>query len=62
MSDVCTIDYGAGSYKINNPGGRIGSKLVNGEPYERQLLHDVRALALSGTAFDIGANVGNHTL
>jgi FkbM family methyltransferase len=62
VSDVLTINHGDGSYRIHNPGGRIGSKLVNGEPYERQLLCDVRALGLSGTAFDIGANVGNHTL
>lgn len=63
MPDTVTIEAFDRSYKINNPGaGRVGSKLVNGEPYERKLLVDAYQLGLSGTAFDIGAHIGNHAL
>ena len=51
------------SYLINNPGvGRVGSKLVNGEPYEKKLLVDIYQQQLTGSAFDVGAHIGNHTL
>lgn len=50
------------SYRIGNPGGRIGVKLAAGVPYERKLLEDVYRLDLQGAAFDIGAHVGNHSL
>lgn len=61
-ADVLTITAHDSSYLIRDPGGRVGSKLVNGEPYERKLLDDVYRRQLSGVAFDIGAHVGNHTL
>lgn len=60
--EVLTIAVGDISYAIRNPGGRIGSKLVNGEPYERKLLADIAARDLHGVAFDVGAHVGNHSL
>lgn len=61
--DVVTIDGPGRSYRITYPGpGRVGSKLVHGEPYERRLLADIHRLGLSGTAFDVGAHIGNHTL
>lgn len=63
MADIVTIERFGASYRIVNPGaGRVGSKLSNGEPYEKQLLYEIHRRGLSGTAFDIGAHIGNHTL
>lgn len=63
MPDIVTIERGERSYQIINPGeGRIGSKLSLGEPYEKKLLEEIRARNLSGTAFDVGAHCGNHSL
>lgn len=61
-AEVLTISAHDRSYRIIDPGGRVGSKLVNGEPYERKLLDDVYRRDLAGVAFDIGAHVGNHSL
>lgn len=61
--DVVTISAFGGSYRIVNPGpGRVGLKLAQGEPYERKLLVDCYQQRPSGTAFDVGAHIGNHTL
>lgn len=50
-------------YLINNPGaGRVGSKLAHGEPYEKRLLVEIYQQSYRGTAFDIGAHIGNHSL
>ena len=57
-----TITQAGKSYRIIDPGGRVGSKVSHGEPYERKLLTDIRQRRLTGTAFDIGAHVGNHSL
>lgn len=63
MGEIVTIEAFDRSYRIVNPGaGRVGSKLANGEPYERKLLVDCYQLGLRGTAFDVGAHIGNHTL
>lgn len=63
MGDIVEIQAFDRSYRIVNPGpGRVGSKLANGEPYERKLLVDCYQLGLKGTAFDVGAHIGNHTL
>lgn len=63
VGDIVTISVDDRSYRIVNPGaGRVGSKLANGEPYERKLLQDVLRRQLSGVAFDVGAHIGNHTL
>lgn len=63
MPDVVTIEAFDRSYRIINPGeGRVASKLVNGEPYERKLLVDAYQLRPTGTVFDVGAHIGNHTL
>lgn len=60
---VVTIEAFGKSYLIDNPGpGRVGSKLALGEPYEKKLLVDIYQQKLSGSAFDIGAHIGNHTL
>jgi FkbM family methyltransferase len=59
MSDVVNVR----GYRIHCPnGGRVGSKLALGEPYEAGLLDDIRLHHHQGTAFDIGAHIGNHTL
>lgn len=50
------------SYAILDPGGRIGQKLRSGVPYEHAVLEHTYQLGLSGTAVDVGAGVGNHTL
>jgi FkbM family methyltransferase len=61
--DVVEISMFDRSYRIVNPGrGRVGSKLAQGEPYERKLLVDCHQQHLTGTAFDVGAHIGNHTL
>lgn len=62
MSDVCELSAYGRSYRINNPGGRVGSKVSHGEPYERKLLVDVHQLVHAGVAVDVGAHVGNHAL
>lgn len=63
MPDVVKIDAFGRSYRIINPGaGRTGSKLANGEPYEKKLLVDCYQQRLTGTAFDVGAHIGNHSL
>lgn len=66
MAEIVTV---ADTYRMYLPPadesgnrGRVGSKLVHGEPYERKLLQDIRNLGLSGTAFDVGAHIGNHSL
>lgn len=63
MPEVVEIEAFDRSYRINNPGeGRVGSKLSRGEPYERKLLVDCYQQHFTGTAFDVGAHIGNHTL
>lgn len=63
VAEVVTIKAFGRSYRIGNPGpGRVGSKLAHGEPYERKLLVDCHQLGLTGTAFDVGAHIGNHSL
>lgn len=59
---VCTITDTGSTYRMHDPGGRIGSKVSQGEPYERKLLVDIRQRGLTGTAVDVGAHVGNHAL
>jgi FkbM family methyltransferase len=63
VGDVVTIESFGHRYKIVNPGpGRVGSKLANGEPYEKKLLQEIARQGFVGTAFDIGAHIGNHAL
>lgn len=63
MPDVVTITHAGRGYRIGCPdGGRVGSKLRNGEPYEVGLLRDIYAHHHQGSAFDVGAHIGNHTL
>ena len=61
--EIVTLDYHGKPYRIYNPGeGRIGSKLSMGTAYELMLLEDVYDLGLTGSVFDVGAHIGNHTL
>lgn len=62
MNEVVEITAHERTYRIVNPGGRVGSKLEQGIPYEHRLLGDVFERGLEGTAFDVGAHVGNHAL
>jgi FkbM family methyltransferase len=63
VGDVVTIESFGHFYRIVNPGpGRVGSKLANGEPYEKKLLQEIARQGFVGTAFDIGAHIGNHSL
>lgn len=62
MGDVVTVTAHGESYRIVNPGGRVGSHLDKGIPYEHKLLGDIHNRHLTGTAFDVGAHVGNHSL
>lgn len=54
--------FDMGEYRIHDPGGRVGYTLDRGMPYEWRLLYQIRSLQLSGSAFDVGAHVGNHAL
>lgn len=48
---------------MHNPvEGRIGSKLNMGTVYERPVLVDAYRQGLKGSAFDVGAHIGNHAL
>lgn len=63
MADlVNTIAAHGHQYRINNPGGRIGKPIARGAPYERKLLEWIFRERHSGTAVDVGAHVGNHSL
>ncbi len=61
--EVTIIGPNEVTYRIRNPGpGRTGDKLANCEPYEKRLLIDIYQHHLVGTAVDVGAHIGNHTL
>jgi len=50
-------------YRINDPGGGvIGSALRTGQPYEAKVLYHIFRQGFKGTAIDVGAHIGNHTL
>ena len=51
-------------YRIHDPGGggRVAKILRTGTPYEAGVLADMAALGAVGTAVDVGANIGNHSL
>lgn len=51
-----------GGYRIGDCGGRVGAWLAKGAPYEHKLLYQIRDRHPTGSAFDVGAHVGNHTL
>lgn len=58
----CVIKAHGARYELDDPGGIIGNCLRSGSPYERKVLERIHRFALSGTAIDAGAGVGNHTL
>lgn len=57
-----TIRTNGRRYRIADPGGLMGKRLRNGAPYEKQLLREILGQGYTGTALDIGAHIGNHTL
>ena len=58
-----TLSYYGQTWKMWNPGsGRIGLHYNKREVYERQLLVDVKQRSLTGSAFDVGAHIGNHAI
>jgi FkbM family methyltransferase len=61
VSVLPILRHGA-AYSMNDPGGRVGSVLATGRPYEWPLLDEIAGRQFSGTAFDVGAHVGNHTV
>lgn len=57
-----TIEAHDEKYFINDPGGIIGNCLNAGKPYELKALEHMYRAECTGTAVDVGAGVGNHTL
>lgn len=57
-----TITAHGKSYNIWNCDGPVGDNCRKGRPYESPLLEHIYEQSYHGTAIDIGANVGNHTL
>lgn len=64
MNPVLTVGIDGEEFRIYDPGGggRVAKILRSGAPYESHVLADMRSLGLSGTAVDVGANIGNHTV
>jgi FkbM family methyltransferase len=62
MERVVTLERHGATWRIHDPGGRVGAHLAQGRPYEPQLLDEIHARGFTGTALDVGAHVGNHTL
>lgn len=60
--DPVTIRVLDAEYRIHDPGGRIGAKIALGVPYEKRLLVHIAQRCYRGTAVDVGAHVGNHSL
>lgn len=56
------IEAHGSSYRIEDPGGLIGKALRAGNPYEARVLEHIYRQGLEGSAVDVGANVGNHSL
>lgn len=60
---IRTIEDRGRSYRIHDPADEhIGLAIRRGRPYEHKLLRCIADLGLSGTAVDVGAHVGNHSL
>ena len=57
-----TVRVGQVSYQMTHAGGRVGHFLDAGRPYEGRLLDDIRRRNLHGTALDVGAQIGNHSV
>lgn len=58
----CLIEAHDRSYWIDDPGGIIGNCLTSGKPYELKALEHMYRSGSKGTAIDVGAGVGNHSL
>lgn len=61
MSELVISAHGC-TYRIEDPGGLIGSSLSHGVPYEKRVLEHIYRKKLHGLAVDVGASIGNHTL
>jgi FkbM family methyltransferase len=59
---ILTIEAHGRSYRIEDPGGLIGEALRTGQPYEVPLLEHIHSRGFVGTAVDVGASMGNHSL
>lgn len=59
---VLTVASAGHRWRMRDPGGRVGRHLRAGKPYEAPLLDDIAGLGLTGTAVDVGAQVGNHSI
>lgn len=59
---VMTLTRGGKSYKLWCWPGKMRNCMAENKPYESQLLYHLETLGLTGTAVDVGANLGNHTM
>lgn len=50
------------TWRVEDPGGRLGRRLRTGQPDEHALLDEIRARGFTGSAIDVGAHMGNHAL
>lgn len=57
-----TIEAHEASYRMHRGWRRVDRHARHGRPYERALLERIHGQGFTGTAVDVGANVGNHTL
>ncbi len=60
--DIITLEFHRQWISIYNTGGRICAPWHFGRLYESPLLEYIYSLGLKGTAVDVGAGIGNHTL
>lgn len=61
MKPLKVVKHGTPVF-IYNTGGKVGRCFAQGRFYEQPLLEHIYRMKPKGTALDIGANVGNHTL
>lgn len=59
---VHTLNLHGRSYSLWAWPGKVAKCMQAGEPYEAPLLEHIRTEAFAGTAVDVGANLGNHTV
>lgn len=62
MRGTTEFVYNDAHYRMWNSPDKIGRAFREGKIYERPLLEWVKDQRFRGTAVDVGANIGNHTL